>query len=148
MTTDDLTHPELATIVHDGRSVVVSVRIAFDGIEYIGRLWFADEDAPAIPDRGAVPGRSKDEVLALARRLTPDELRQRYRRALSEKRRYLGLRRVTDEILTRIRYLNQLAISTRSGLLEIDGAAQEIALTEKQLHELVGRLREYAGAED
>ena len=148
MTTDDLTQPDLATIDLDGQRIAVSVRIAFDGIEYIGRLWFSDGETPGIPDRGAVPGRNKDEVLALARRLTQDELRQRYRRALSEKRRYLGLRRVTDEILTRIRYLNQLAISTRSGLLEIDGAAQEIALTEKQLHELVGRLREFAGAED
>ncbi len=37
----------------------------------------------------------------------------RYRRALSDKRRYLKLRRDTDEILTKIRYLNQIAMSVR-----------------------------------
>ena len=43
--------------------------------------------------------------------------------------------------------LNQVAISMRAGLLDVDGAAQEIDLTEKQLHELIDRLRSYAGVE-
>jgi hypothetical protein len=57
------------------------------------------------------------------------------------------LRKVTEEILSKIRYLNQVAISMRAGLLDMDGAAQEIDLTEKQLHELIDRLRSYAGVE-
>jgi hypothetical protein len=35
----------------------------------------------------------------------------------------------------------------RAGLLDVDGAAGEIDLTEKQLHELVDRLRSFAGVE-
>lgn len=140
----------LTTIDHDGRRYNVSVRTHFDGVEYVGRLWFADdawEDA-GLPDRGPLPGRTRDEVLTLARRLTPQDLLLRYRRAVAEKRRYMGLRHATDEILSKIRYLNQVAISMRAGLLDVDGAAQEIALTERQLHEIVDRLRSFAGVED
>jgi hypothetical protein len=100
-----------------------------------------------MPDRGALPGRSRDEVIALAQRLTPPELALRYRRALAERRRYLALRRTTEEILTRIRYLNQVAISMRAGLLDREGAAQELDLTERQLHDLVEQLRHTAGVE-
>jgi len=56
-------------------------------------------------------------------------------------------RKVTEEVLSKIRYLNQVAISMRAGLLDMDGAAQEIDLTEKQLHELIDRLKSYAGVE-
>jgi hypothetical protein len=51
-------------------------------------------------------------------------------------------------VLAKIRYLNQVAISMRAGLLDVDGAAQEIDLTEKQLHTLIDRLAAYAGVED
>jgi hypothetical protein len=146
---DDTVQPHVTTIDYQGRRYSVSCRIAFDGIEYVGRLWFADDawDDTGIPDRGALPGRDRDEVLALAKRLSPAELVLRYRRALAEKRRFIGLRKVTEEILSKIRYLNQVAISMRAGLLDMDGAAQEIDLTEKQLHELIDRLRSYAGVE-
>ena len=150
MALDDVAQQHLSTIEFDGRRYNVSVRIAFDGIEYVGRLLFADEawEDVGIPDQGALPGRNRDEVLVLARRLTTDELRQRYLRALAHKRRYHGLRRTTEEILSKIRYLNQVAISMRAGLLDAEGAAQEIDLTEKQLHELVTRLRRDAGNEE
>jgi hypothetical protein len=36
----------------------------------------------------------------------------------------------------------------RAGLLDVDGAAQEIELTEKQLHALIDRLAAHAGIED
>ena len=36
----------------------------------------------------------------------------------------------------------------RAGLIDLDGAAQEIDVTEHQLHELIRRLREVAGLED
>ncbi|HKO15402.1 MAG TPA: hypothetical protein VJU87_04130 [Gemmatimonadaceae bacterium] len=146
---DDVVQPHITAIEYQGRRYNVSCRIAFDGIEYVGRLWFADEawDDSGIPDRGALPGRNRDEVVALAQRLDVQELTLRYRRALAEKRRYIGLRKVTDEVLSKIRYLNQVAISMRAGLLDVDGAAQEIDLTEKQLHELIDRLRSYAGVE-
>ncbi len=148
--TSESPHTYIATIEHLGRRYAVSCRIAFDGIEYVGRLWFAEEDwdDAGLPDRAAIPGRTRDEVLELARRLNPVELGLRHRRALAEKRRFLKLRRVTDDILTKIRYMNQIAISMRDGLLDEDGAHQEIDLTERQLHECIERLREAAGIED
>lgn len=146
----EITQPHITTIEIDGRRYNVSVRIAFDGIEFIGRLWFADEawDDLGIPDRGPLAGRSRDDIVALARKLTHEELRARHRRALSEKRRFIGLRKHTDEILAKIRYLNQVAVSMRAGLLDVDGAAQEIDLTQKQLHTLINDLARFAGKEN
>ena len=149
-TYDEITQPHIATIEVDGRRYNVSCRVGFDGVEYVGRLWFSDEswDDLGLPDRGALPGHNKEEVLAQARRLTSEELVKRHRRALAEKRRFHGLRKATDEILAKIRYLNQVAISMRAGLLDVEGAAQEIDLTEKQLHALIDRLSSFAGVED
>jgi hypothetical protein len=147
---EDRGRSEITTTEIDGKTFGVSMRIIFDGIEHVGRLWFAEEgwDDDGIPDRGAFPGRTREEVIALGRRLGPQELAQRYRRAQAEKRRFHSLRRVTDEILAKIRYLNQVGISMRAGLLDIEGAAQELELTERQLHELVDRLRPTAGVEE
>lgn len=147
---DEIIQPYVATIEHDGRRYNVSVRVLYDGIEYVGRLWFADEawDDLGLPDRGAVAGRSREEVVAFAKRLTPHELTKRHKRALSEKRRFIVLRKHTDEILAKIRYLNQVAISMRAGLLDVEGAAQEIDLTEKQLHTLIDNLSDHAGREE
>ncbi|MGH7679779.1 MAG: hypothetical protein ACRENU_15020 [Gemmatimonadaceae bacterium] len=149
MALHDIIQPHVATIEHDGRKLDVSCRIAFDGIEYVGRLIFTDAGPGegGIPDRGALPGRSRDEVTALAKRLTPPELALRYRRALAERRRFHELRRSTDDVLAKIRYLNQVSVTMRAGLLDEEGAAQEIDLTEKQLHDLVARLRFAAGSE-
>jgi hypothetical protein len=149
-THDEITQPYVATIETEGRRYNVSVRVVYDGIEYVGRLWFADEawDDLGLPDRGALPGRSREEVIALAKRLSPQELVKRHRRAISEKRRFLGLRKHTDDILAKIRYLNQVAVSMRAGLLDVEGAAQEIDLTEKQLHALIDSLSEHAGKEE
>jgi hypothetical protein len=146
---DDIVQPHIATLDYDGRRFNVTCRVSFDGIEYVGQLWFADDawDDGGLPDRGTLPGRSREEALVLARRLTPQELMLRYRRALAEKRRYTGLRKATDDILEKIRYLNQVAISMRAGLLDSEGAAAEIDLTEKQLHEIVDRLKMFAGME-
>lgn len=149
-THDEIIQPYVATIEHEGRRYNVSVRVLYDGIEYVGRLWFADEtwDDLGLPDRGALPGRSREEVIAFAKRFAPQELTKRYRRAVAEKRRFLGLRKHTDEILAKIRYLNQVAVSMRAGLLDVEGAAQEIDMTEKQLHALIDALSEHAGKED
>ena len=147
---EDRGRSEITTTEIDGRTFGVSVRIIFDGIEHVGRLWFAEEgwDDEGIPDRAAFPGRTREEVIALARRLDAHELAQRYRRAQAEKRRFHNLRRVTEEILAKIRYLNKVGISMRAGLLDLEGAAQELELTERQLHELVDRLRPTAGVEE
>ena len=146
---DDIVQPHIATLDYDGRRFNVTCRVSFDGIEYVGQLWFADEawDDNGVPDRGALAGRTREESLVLARRLTPQELMLRYRRALAEKRRFTGLRKATEDILEKIRYLNQVAISMRAGLLDSDGAAAEIELTERQLHDIVEKLKVFAGIE-
>jgi hypothetical protein len=140
----------IGVIEHLGRRFDVSCRVAFDGIEYIGRLWFTEEgtDDSGLPDRGSIPGRTRDEVLDRARGFKPRDLLLRYRRAVSEKRRFLKLRRETNDILAKIRYLNQIAISVRDGLLDQEGANQEIELTERQLHDSIERLRHNAGVEE
>lgn len=149
MPADDANEFPIATIEIDGRRFGVTCHVSWDGLEYVGRLWFADEswDDAGLADRGALPGRSEAEVLAFAQRLTPVELEARYHRARAEKRRYTALRRATNDILEKIRYLNQVAISMRAGLLDVAGAAAELTLTEQQLHELVDKLREAAGVE-
>ena len=139
----------IGNIEVDGREFRVTVRTAYDGIEFVGRLWFADADwgNAGIPDRGVLPGRSEEEVLALAQRLRADELLNRYRRANAEKRRFHGLRQLTAELVSKIRYMNQVAISVRTGLLDAEAAAQEMQLTEAQLGELVLQVRMLAGVE-
>lgn len=140
----------IGTISVGDRSYDVLLRATHDGIEYVGRLWFveSDWDDAGVPDHGVLPGRTRDEVEALARRLTDADLLARYGRAAAHTRRFVALRTVTDEFLRKVRYLNQVAVSMRAGLLDLDGAAQEIDFTEKQLHALVGRLRDVAGIEE
>jgi hypothetical protein len=149
MPSDPNNQPFIGTIETSGRRYQVTCRVGFDGVEYVGRLWFAEEEweDAGLPDRGAIPGKSREDVLSQARDFSQEDLVLRYRRALSDKRRYLKLRRDTDEILTKIRYLNQIATSVRNGLLDEEGANQEIDLTEHQLHECIQRLRDDAGLE-
>lgn len=145
----DSTLPPIGTIDYQGRRIAVSCPIGFDGVEYVGRLWFGPEDGSeiALPDRAAIPGRSRDEVLAYAQQLTPHELLVRHRRALAEKRRYKSLRRATEEIIAKVKYMNQIAISMRAGVIDIEGATQELELTEHQIIDVVTRLKDYAGIE-
>jgi hypothetical protein len=132
----------------DGRMYSVTVRVEFDGIEHIGHLLFRDsewEEDEGIRDHGTIPGRTGEDIQAVARGLTNHELALRHRRAVSERRRFTGLRLLTQEVLAQIRYLNKVATSMRAGLLDVDEAATEIANTEQQLHHMVGQLRVYAG---
>jgi hypothetical protein len=144
---EDSAQTHLTTLHLDGGRYSVSVRTTFDGIEFVGKLWFTDEalGEPPLRDRASLPGRTRDESIALARRLTEQELTQRFRRAMAEKRRFLELRRTTDEVLAKIRYINQVTISMRSGLLDVAGASQELEITEQQLHDLVSEIRTSAG---
>src|SRR5438045_3315765 len=104
---DDASDLRIATIAHQGRRYLVTCRIGFDGIEHVGRLWFCPEASAdaGLPDRGAIPAKTREEVLALAQQLSEYDIGLRLSRALAEKRRFLEFRRTTDEILTKIRYL-------------------------------------------
>lgn len=132
----------------DGRTYSITVRVEFDGIEHVGHLLFRDaewEDDDGIRDHGTIPGRTREDIQLIARELTNHELTLRHRRAVSERRRFSGLRMITQDVLGQIRYLNKVATSMRAGLLNVDEAAMEIASTEQRLHEMVGQLRTYAG---
>jgi hypothetical protein len=132
----------------DGRTYSVTVHVDFDGIEHVGHLLFRDsdwEEDEGIRDHGSIPGRTRDEVQSIARGLTNHDLTLRHRRAVSERRRFSGLRQLTQEVLSQIRYLNKVATSMRAGLLDVEEAANEIASTEERLHDMVGQLRNYAG---
>jgi len=139
----------LSTIEMDGKPCDVSVRIAYDGIEYIGRLFFSDPaTGTGIPDHGAIPGRTIEEAINFARRLTLEDFTRRYHRARADKRRYSALRKATDEMLMKIKYMNRVSINMRKGLLDAEGAKQEIELIQKQLHEMIDRLPAQAGLEE
>ena len=148
--TDFRAEQHLTTIDVDGAVCDVHVRFAYDGLEHIGRLWFSGPAVGdrAIPDHGAIPGRTTEEALQLAQRLTPDDLLRRFYRARAEKRKYLQLRRATDMYLAKIKYMNRVALSMRNGLLDPDGAKQELDLVVKQLHELIDTLPNVAGVEE
>ena len=149
--TDAVPFPLPTAVSVDGRTYDVAVRVVYDGVEYLGRLWFRERgagDLTGLPDRGLVPGRTLEEALDLARRFHPHELLQRLQRALSEKRRFLELRTATEEVLSKIHYLNHLAVAVRGEVLDPDGATQEMDLTEAQLIELVRQLRTAAGVEN
>lgn len=139
----------LTTLIVDDREVRVTLHTAHDGIEFVGRLFFVEEGwtNSGIPDRGNFPGRSIDDVIAMARMLRPEEVVQRYRRANAEKRRYHGLRQITLEVLSKVRYLNQVGISMRTGLLDAEAAQQEMELTEEQMVTLVRQMKHLAGVE-
>jgi len=137
----------VTTVEIDGRRLNVSVVVEYDGVEHVGHLWFADEewDDDGLRDHGAIPGHNADEVLAHARALSHSDIELRFQRAQVDKRRYHGLRRVTDDVLNSIRYLNKVATSMRAGLLDVEEAAAEIDETERRLHDMVGQLRSFAG---
>lgn len=144
-----VTQTQLATIHVDDRHLFVSLQMAHDGIEYLGRLLFSEAGwhDGGIPDRSAIPGRTMEDVLRAARDLRPDELALRFRRANSQKRRYHGLRHLTQDLLAKVRYMNQVGVSMRSGLLDADAAQQELELTEAQMLELVKQMKHLAGVE-
>jgi hypothetical protein len=145
--TEPIEQLHVTTVEIDGRRFNVSIAVEFDGIEHVGHLWYEDEewDDDGLRDHGSIPGHSPEQVLSHARQLSDAELVLRYQRAVSDKRRFHGLRRATDDVLSNIRYLNKVATSMRAGLLDVEEAAAEIDETEKKLHHMVGQLRNFAG---
>ena len=151
MTSDSgVTQHAISSITVDGKEYRVALRLAYDGVEYIGRLWFSDpsSDQRGFPDHGAVPGRTIAEAVEVARKLTPQDLERRCHRALADKRRYIRLRRATEEIITKIKYMNRVAVTMRHGMLDSEGASQELELIQKQIEEIVKTLPFHAGIEE
>jgi hypothetical protein len=140
---------EIRVIAVDGNTYRATLRVGFDGVEYIGRLWFVDqvESKLAFLDHGAVPGSTLEEAVRKAREFSQVELEHRCQRALGEKRRFGKLRRATDQMIDQIKYLNRVVISLQAGMLDREGGQQEIRQIQNQILEIVRSLPIHAGVE-
>lgn len=136
----------VTTMEIDGRPYEVTVSIAPGDAEFVGHLWFRDDDwdDDGIRDQEAILGRDAEEVLRHARRLGPSALTSRFHHAQTEHRRIHGLRRVTEAVLAGTRHLHQVATSMRAGLLDVHEAAAELDATEQAIHARIDELRKYA----
>jgi hypothetical protein len=141
---------EIRVISVDGHTYRVTLRVGFDGVEHIGRLWFIDkvDSELAFLDHGAIPAATLEEAVGKARLFSPGELENRCHRALGEKRRFGKLRRATDEMINQIKYLNRVVISLQSGMLDREGGQAEIQQIQNQILEIVRSLPIHAGVED
>jgi len=140
---------QIRTINIDGQKYYVSLRVGYDGVEYIGRLMFTDASTEIFyQDHGGVPGISVLDAVRKAKEFTESQLQQRCHRALSEKRRFGKLRRATDEMIEKIKYLNRVAVGLEKGTIEREGGNQELDTVQAQLLDIVKKLRMHAGVED
>jgi hypothetical protein len=141
---------EIRVITVDGHTYRTTLRVGFDGVEYIGRLWFIDtvDSELAFLDHGAIPASTVEQAVRKARDFTDGELEHRCHRALGEKRRFGKLRRATDEMINQIKYLNRVVISLQSGMLDREGGQQEIQQIQNQILAIVRSLPIHAGVED
>lgn len=141
-------HP-IRPISVDGQKYLVSLRVGYDGVEYVGRILFTDQSTQIFyQDHGGVPGISVLDSVRKAKEFTDAQLEQRCHRALAEKRRFGKLRRATDEMIEKIKYLNRVAVGLEKGTIDREGGNQELDHVQAQLLEIVKQLRLHAGVED
>src|SRR3954462_9299080 len=149
MPTSGSSDHQMRTINIDGQKYYVSLRVGYDGVEYIGRLMFTDASTEIFyQDHGGVPGTSVLDAVRKAKEFSESQLQQRCHRALSEKRRFGKLRRATDEMIEKIKYLNRVAVGLEKGTIDREGGNQELDTVQAQLLDLVKKLRPPAGVED
>lgn len=140
---------QIRPITVDGQKYFVSLRVGYDGVEYIGRLMFTDASTEIFyQDHGGVPGVSVMDAVRKAKEFTDSQLKQRCNRALSEKRRFGKLRRATDQMIDKIKYLNRVAVGLEKGTIEREGGNAELDAVQAQLLDIVRQLRMHAGVED
>ena len=143
------TDHQIRAITLDERKYYVCLRVGYDGIEHVGRLRFTDAETEiTYQDHAAIPGISALDAVRKAKELTPKEVEARCHRALAEKRRFGKLRKATDQMIDKIKYLNRVAIDLEKGKLDREGGHQELDLVQGQLLEIVHSLRLHAGVED
>jgi len=149
MPTSGSTDHQIRALNIDGQKYYVSLRVGYDGVEYIGRLMFTDASTEIFyQDHGGVPGISVLDAVRKAKEFTESQLEIRCHRALSEKRRFGKLRRATDEMIEKIKYLNRVAVGLEKGTIEREGGNQELDNIQAQLLDIVKKLRQHAGVED
>jgi hypothetical protein len=140
---------EIRVIAVDGHKYRTTLRVGFDGVEFIGRLWFIDkaDTELAFLDHGAIPAPTVEAAVRKAKDFSDGDLEHRCHRALGEKRRFGRLRRATDEMINQIKYLNRVVISLQTGMLEREGGQQEIQQIQNRILEIVRSLPIHAGVE-
>jgi len=144
-----ITEHQIRAVTVDDDKYYVSLRVGYDGIEYVGRLVFTQASTDiSYQDHGGVPAETIADAVRRAKEFSDGQLRQRCHRALSEKRRFGKLRRATDDLIEKIKYLNRVAVGLEKGLLDQEGGATELDQTQAELIEIVRSLRRYAGVED
>ncbi|HYU53976.1 MAG TPA: hypothetical protein VEK37_13580 [Gemmatimonadaceae bacterium] len=140
---------QIRPITVDGQKFFVSLRVGYDGVEHIGRLLFTEASTEIVyQDHGGVPGINVMDAVRKAKEFTETQLEQRCYRALSEKRRFGRLRRATDQMISKIRHLNRVAVGLEKGLLDPQGGQLELDQAQNDLMEIVKTLRLHAGVED
>ncbi|MGI9076619.1 MAG: hypothetical protein ACR2G6_04690 [Gemmatimonadaceae bacterium] len=141
---------ELAALQVDQQLYDVSLQTWHDGTGFAGRLWF---DGPGT-ERGGIPGRrlfsgaSRDELIDRVQEVSVEEMTGQFRHAMIDRRRYLPLRRLINDLLHNVRLYNQVAIDIRMGTKESEPGEAELLVVQKQMLELVGGMRKVAGMED
>ena len=141
-------HP-IRTTKLDGEKYSVVLRVGYDGIEYLGRLRFTEAaSGVTYQDHGTITGISVLDAVRKAKEFSEGDMSQRCHRALAEKRRFSKLRNATDEMISKIKYLNRVAIGLEKGMIDPAGGKQELDQVQAQLLEIVRTLRLHAGVED
>jgi hypothetical protein len=140
-------HP-IRAITLDGQKYSVSLRVTYDGVEYLGRLRFTDPSGMTYQDHGAVPGSTALDAVRRATEFGESEMAQRCYRALSEKRRFTRLRSATDDMINKIKHLNRVAIGLEKGMIDQESGKRELDQVQAELLQIVRTLRVHAGVED
>ena len=149
MTQPPASNHEIREITVDGQKYHVSLRVSYDGVEYLGRLQFTDDSSEiTYQDHGTVPGNTALDAVRKALAFSAREMEQRCYRALSEKRRFSKLRSATDEMINKIRHLNRIAIGLEKGVIDPAVGKPELDQIQSELLDIVKTLRLHAGVED
>ncbi len=112
-----------------------------------GRLWFSEDGGMEVWDKEELFGRSPEELLRQARALGADELIRRFRHSYDERRRYLSLRALMDDLLEKARALNRVAVRGAAGEIGPVRARQELDRLQGEMQSLVDGMRQVAAAE-
>ena len=144
------TEHSIGKIAVGGKEYSVSLRVGYDGVEHIGRLQFAEAASPDViyQDHGAIPGTTVAEATWKAKALSDKDLEHRLHRAMSERRRFGKLRIATDNMIEKIRDLNEVVINLQSGGRDRDEGNKEIEKIQAELMKIVKSFRQHAGVED